>query len=133
MRPDTKAMGSKAAMTVKVASIVGPPTSSTACGMASPRRLAPRARCLWMFSTTTIASSTRIPMEKIRANRETRLMVKPQAHEANRVMARVTTTAAPTTRASRQPMAIITSRMTEPVANASLLMSFVALASAVSP
>ncbi len=42
-------------------------------------------RCRWMFSTTTIASSTRMPIEKISANRDTRLMVKPQAQEANSV------------------------------------------------
>ena len=35
MRPDTKAIGSRAAITVKVARIVGPPTSSTAIGMIS--------------------------------------------------------------------------------------------------
>jgi hypothetical protein len=33
IRPDTKAIGSSAAMTVSVARIVGPPTSSTAPGM----------------------------------------------------------------------------------------------------
>src|SRR5450830_1917909 len=44
IKPDTKAIGSKAAITVRVAKIVGPPTSST-----------------------TIASSTRMPMEKINA------------------------------------------------------------------
>ena len=35
--PDTNAIGSSAAITVKVARIVGPPTSSTARGMISPR------------------------------------------------------------------------------------------------
>ena len=33
IKPDTKAIGSKAAITVKVANIVGPPTSSTAPGI----------------------------------------------------------------------------------------------------
>ena len=54
-------------------------------------------KCRWMFSTMTMASSTRMPMEKISANSETRLIVKPQAQEANSVAASVTTTAAPTT------------------------------------
>lgn len=35
IRPLTKAMGSKAAMTVSVARMVGPPTSSTAPGISS--------------------------------------------------------------------------------------------------
>jgi hypothetical protein len=35
IRPVTKAIGKSAAMTVKVARIVGPPTSSTASGMIS--------------------------------------------------------------------------------------------------
>ena len=73
-----------------------------------------------MFSTTTMASSTRMPMEKISANSETRLRVKPQAQEANRVMVRVMITAAPTISASRQPSASSTSRMTQAVAKTSL-------------
>ena len=36
MSPETKAIGSSAAITVKVARMVGPPTSSTARGMISP-------------------------------------------------------------------------------------------------
>ena len=35
IRPETKAMGSSAAITVNVARMVGPPTSSTAAGMIS--------------------------------------------------------------------------------------------------
>ena len=45
IRPLTKAIGNSAATTVSVARIVGPPTSSTAAGIAS-RRLAP-PRCMW--------------------------------------------------------------------------------------
>ena len=47
-----------------------------------------------MFSTTTIASSTRMPIEKINANSDTRLSVKPQAQEANSVTVSVRITAA---------------------------------------
>ncbi len=72
-------------------------------------------------------------MEKISANRETRLSVNPQAQEANRVMARVTTTAEPTINASRHPSANITSSTTDAVAKMSLLISSLALVSAVSP
>ena len=39
IRPVTKAIGSKAAMTVSVARMVGPPTSSTAPGMISSKPL----------------------------------------------------------------------------------------------
>ena len=40
-------------------------------------RLRPSCMAQWraMFSTTTMASSTRMPIEKISANRLTRLMV----------------------------------------------------------
>ena len=86
-----------------------------------------------MFSTTTIASSTRMPIEKISANSDTRLSVKPQAHEANSVAASVSTTAAPTISASRRPSANSTSSTTEPVAKTSFWISFFALSSAVSP
>ena len=78
IRPVTKAIGSSAAMTVKVARMVGLPTSSTAPGISCSSRLRGHsAMCRWMFSTTTMASSTRMPMEKISANSDTRLSVKP--------------------------------------------------------
>src|SRR3989344_3379157 len=82
MRPLTNAMGSRAAITVNVAKMVGPPTSSTACGMMS-LRLRPGCSSWWrwMFSTTTMASSTRMPIEKISANSDTRLRVKAQGQE----------------------------------------------------
>ena len=132
--PETKAIGSSAAITVKVARMVGPPTSSTAAGMISSSGLC-GSSCWWrwMFSTTTIASSTRMPIEKISANSETRLSVKPQAHEANSVAVSVRITAAPTMTASRRPSAKPTSRITEPVANASFWISLSAFSAAVRP
>ena len=72
-------------------------------------------------------------MEKIRANSDTRFRVNPQAQDANSVAARVITTAAPTMTASRQPSASQTSRMTDAVAKTSLVMSCMALSSAVAP
>ena len=51
--------------------------------------------------------------------------------EANRVTARVNTTALPTTMASRQPSANSTSSTTAPVANTSFWISFMALSLAV--
>ena len=86
-----------------------------------------------MFSTTTMASSTRMPMEKMRANRLTRFRVKPQAQEANRVAARVRETAMPTMRASRRPRAKNTSSTTKAVAKSSLPISFWAFSVAVAP
>ena len=69
MRPVTKAMGRIAAMTVKVARMVGLPTSSTPLTAASSGDSRPILRWRAMFSTTTMASSTRIPMAKTRAKR----------------------------------------------------------------
>ena len=74
--PETNSIGSSAATTVSVATTVGLPTSATAsitaCARGRPSRI---AQWRAMFSTTTIASSTRMPMAKISANRLTRLMV----------------------------------------------------------
>ena len=86
-----------------------------------------------MFSTTTIASSTRMPIEKISANSDTRLIVKPIAHEANSVSISVMITALPTTIASRQPSVARTSSTTDRVANISLWISLSALSVAVLP
>ena len=74
--PETNSIGSSAAITVSVATTVGLPTSATA-SITAARRLRPSciAQCRAMFSTTTIASSTRMPIAKISANRLTRLMV----------------------------------------------------------
>ncbi len=64
-------------MTAKVARMVGLPTSSTASRTvrAKLRRGPGRWRWRCTFSTTTMASSTRMPMEKMRAKRVTRLSV----------------------------------------------------------
>ena len=86
-----------------------------------------------MFSTTTMASSTRMPMEKISANSDTRLSVNPMAREANSVSASVSTTATPTTIASRQPSVNSTSSTTDAVAKISFWISFWALSVAVWP
>ena len=133
MRPETNAIGSSAAMTVKVARMVGPPTSLTASGIMSDIEPLSIDRCRWTFSTITMASSTRMPIAKISANSDTRLIVKPQAQEANSVAARVTMTAAPTTTASRLPTASNTRSTTDAVANKSFSISFFALSLAVTP
>jgi hypothetical protein len=74
-----------------------------------------------MFSTTTMASSTRMPMENTSANSDTRFMVKPHAQLANSVAASVSTTATPTIAASRRPSVNHTSTTTESVAKTELL------------
>ena len=113
--------------------MVGVPTSSTATGMISRTgRLELRIRRL-IFSVITMPSSTRIPMEKISANRETRFNVNPQAKENTSVSNSVISTAMPTISAWRQPMATSTSNTTPSVADIRSEMSFWALAEAVSP
>ena len=77
IRPPTNAIGRIAAMTASVARMVGLPTSSTASmatSAAKPDCAGMRA-CRTMFSTTTIASSTRMPIEKISANSVMRFSV----------------------------------------------------------
>ncbi len=80
-----------------------------------------------------MASSTKIPIEKISANKDTRFNVKPQAHEKNNVIARVTTTAKPTIKACRQPKASRINNTTEPVANSNLVIRVFDLSAAVRP
>jgi hypothetical protein len=59
-----------------VATTVGFPTSATASIAACWReRSSSIAQCLAIFSIITMASSTKMPMEKIKANRLTRLIV----------------------------------------------------------
>ncbi len=72
-------------------------------------------------------------MEKISANSDTRLSVKPHAHDANSVAVSVSMTAVPTMAASRRPSARNTSATTEAVANSSFWISFCALSLAVAP
>ncbi len=76
--PLTNAIGRIAAITANVARIVGLPTSSTASTATSlhgrPLFCGSR-KCRTMFSTTTIASSTNMPIENISANSVTRFSV----------------------------------------------------------
>jgi len=70
-------MGNNAAITVNVARIVGLPTSLTASAEVASEISPSIAHRRYIFSTTTMASSTRIPIEKIKANKLTRSMVYP--------------------------------------------------------
>ena len=80
-----------------------------------------------------MASSTKIPIENIKANRETLLIVNPQAQEANNVAAKVSTTADPTIIASLRPNAKKIRATTDNVAKMSFWMSLLAFSLAVSP
>ena len=87
-----------------------------------------------MFSITTMASSTRIPIEKIRANRLTRSIVMPQTQAAKTVMNSTTGTTSMTTMAGRQARkASRTSTKTKQVALISLPINSLTFWSAVWP
>ena len=134
IRPETNSIGSNATTTVRVAMTVGLPTSATASTAASIReRSSFIAQCLAMFSITTIASSTRMPMEKIRANRLTRLIVYPIRLEANKVSRIVVGMTTAVTAASRQPIAKPISTTIDTVASAKWNNSSFAFSLAVSP
>jgi len=74
-----------------------------------------------------------MPIEKMSANSDTRLSVKPQAQDAKSVTVRVRTTALPTMAASRRPSAMNTSATTDAVAKSSFCISLVALSLADAP
>ncbi len=127
-------MGNNAAITVNVAMIVGVPTSSTAAGTTSRKFMPPAAlKRLEMFSTITMASSTKMPIAKISANNDTRLSVNPHAQEKTSVTNNVTMTEQPTMVACRQPMPAKTSNITDRVAITKSVMSFRDLSPAVLP
>ena len=87
-----------------------------------------------MFSTTTMASSTRMPIEKMSANRLTRSMVMPQIQAVNTVMNSTTGMTSMTTIAGRRARKATSTRMkTKKVATTSLKISSLTLSLAVSP
>jgi hypothetical protein len=76
--PPTNAIGRMAATTVRVARMVGLPTSSTARSATAAKPPGSRGvsrACRTTFSTTTMASSTRMPIEKMSAKSVMRLRV----------------------------------------------------------
>jgi hypothetical protein len=86
-----------------------------------------------MFSIITIASSTRMPMEKISANSDTRLIEKPMMRLANMVSMIVVGMTIAVTPASRQPMAKPIRMTIDTVARARWKISSLAFSLAVSP
>ncbi len=134
IRPVTKAMGMSAAITVKVARMIGARTSFIAPMinlLLSKPTLVSNQR--WMFSTSTIGSSTKIPMQKIRAKRVTLFKVNPNIMLKNKAIAKVTGTAMPTTKASLTPRTTPIKRMTAKVAMKRCSRSSFAFSLAVSP
>ncbi len=75
--PDTMVIGKNTAIMVMVAAITASQTSFVAYIDAS-RGVLPRSMCLLMFSNTTMASSTTIPMAMESADNEIMLMVLPE-------------------------------------------------------
>ena len=86
-----------------------------------------------MFSTTTMASSTRMPIEKISANSDTRSMLMPIANAANTVIRITTGMTMVTTIAGFRPSAYHTRMVTMPVATTNLNSSSLTFSCAVSP
>ena len=86
-----------------------------------------------MFSTTTMASSTRMPIEKISANSDTRSIEKPITKAANTVIRMTTGITMVTTMAGLRPSAHHTSRVTMPVAITSFFSRSLTFCEAVSP
>ena len=72
-----KAVGLNTADSTKAVARIGPETSRMACLVAA-RGLSPRAMLRSTFSTTTIASSTTMPMANTNPKSDNALMVKPK-------------------------------------------------------
>ncbi len=72
--PRTKKSGRKDTITASVARITGGRTSSTARSVAWRGASLPSDRWRWMFSTSTIGSSTSRPSDRISAKSVTRLI-----------------------------------------------------------
>jgi hypothetical protein len=73
--------GAKTATTHSIASKRGTTTSRLASSTAFATGL-PSPKCVWMFSTAMIDSSTRMPMARVRSSSVIRLIDWPAAHSA---------------------------------------------------
>jgi hypothetical protein len=83
VRPPRKPIGAYTAASVIVMEMTGPTISRAPCSEACTGDL-PSSRWRWMFSTTTIASSTTRPMASTIASSVSRLKLKPPAASACR-------------------------------------------------
>ncbi|MCY1461998.1 hypothetical protein D9M71_797210 [compost metagenome] len=73
VRPSRKPMGAYTAARVMVIEMTGT-AISRAPSMAASNGVLPSSMCRWMFSTTTMASSTTRPIASTMASRVSRLM-----------------------------------------------------------
>ena len=64
--PGRKAIGMNTAIRTSAVAMTGPTTSAVARRVASRGSRPSSSRCRWVFSTTTMASSTTIPMASTR-------------------------------------------------------------------
>ena len=78
VRPPRKPIGAYTAAKVIVIEMTGPTISRAPCSAAWTGAL-PSSRWRWMFSTTTMASSTTRPIASTMASKVSRLMLKPSA------------------------------------------------------
>ena len=78
VRPPIMPIGAYTAASVMVMAITGP-TISRAPSSAARTDDSPSSTCRWMFSTTTMASSTTSPIASTIASKVSRLMEKPNA------------------------------------------------------
>ena len=101
VRPGRKAAGMNTAISTSVMPTIGPNSSSIALIAAS---CGDRPRSMWCAapSTTTIASSTTMPIERMMANSVERFTVKPNAAIAANAPMIVTGTVVAGTRVARQ-------------------------------
>ena len=76
VRPPRKPIGAYTAASVMVMEMTGPTISRAPCIAACTGGL-PSSRCRWMFSTTTMASSTTSPIASTIASSVSRLMLNP--------------------------------------------------------
>ena len=82
--PEMKAVGTKTAQSTRAMATSAMPTSSMVRRAAS-RGVAPCARCRSTFSTTTMASSTTMPMARISPNIDSVFSDRPSAAMAAKV------------------------------------------------
>jgi hypothetical protein len=101
VRPGRKAAGMNTAISTRVMPMMGPNRSRIAA-MAASWADRPRSMCSDAPSTTTIASSTTMPIASTMANSVARLMVKPSAAMAAKAPTIVTGTVVAGTSIARQ-------------------------------
>ena len=99
--PPMKLTGANTATMVSVIAITARPISPEA-SMAAWRAVLPMRMWRTMFSTSTMASSTRMPVTRVIASRLTKLKLKPIASIARKVGTTASGSAVAETRVARQ-------------------------------